>query len=174
MELKTLNENTEPWVEIEGYPGYEVSPFGRVLNSNTGLVLQPGISNGYPKINLCGNNKKKKYSIHRLVANAFINNPENKRCVDHIDNNRTNNHVTNLRWASYEENSMNRSIGKYNTSGYKGVRFYKSRKKWKARITVDGIQIHIGYYKTLDEAVQARKDRANEAFGAYVNACEKE
>jgi hypothetical protein len=175
MELKILNENTEPWVKIEGCPGYEISTFGRVLNSNTGRVLLHGFdSNGYPNVRLSRNNKATTCKIHRLVAKAFINNPENKKCVDHIDNNRSNNHVTNLRWATHTENGMNSSMSKHNTSGHKGVSWSKSQKKWRALITVDRLQIHIGYYKTLDDAVQARKDRANEVFGVYVNACEKE
>ena len=53
----------------------------------------------------------KKFRVHRLVADAFIPNPDNKTCFDHIDGNRTNNHITNHRWATFQENIRNMKIG---------------------------------------------------------------
>ena len=108
-----------------------------------------------------------------MVAIAFIENPENKKCVDHIDNNPLNNHISNLRWASYQENSYNRKINIKNTSGVKGVHFNKNANKWEAKITIDGIKIHLGIYLTLDEAKQARITKANAVFGVFTNKCEK-
>lgn len=59
--------------------------------------------------------------IHRLVAMTFIPNLENKPCIDHIDNNRLNNNVDNLRWCTYSENGMNKIKQRNNTSGIVGV-----------------------------------------------------
>ena len=111
--------------------------------------------------------------MHRLVACAFINNPDNKECVDHKDNNKTNNHITNLRWATTNENQHNSSISSRNTSGCKGVCWHKKAKKWHARIMIDGIHVFIGLFDNLEDARTARFNRANEAFGIYTNACEQ-
>jgi hypothetical protein len=163
----------ENWKKIIGYENYEVSDIGNVRNSNTGLVLKKEIdTHGYYRISLSKHGKHKAGRIHRLAATAFITNLDNKPCVDHIDNCKTNNHITNLRWATITENNMNSKIGKNNTSGCKGVYYDKNR--WRARIKIDGISINIGSYKTLEEAKQARIKKANAIFGSYTNACEKE
>jgi hypothetical protein len=96
------------WKPIENYPNYEISNCGMVLSHNTGNIMKPWLSRkGYECIQLSNNGKAKSYLIHRLVAHAFIPNPENKREIDHIDRNKTNNHVSNLRWATRSENTQN-------------------------------------------------------------------
>ena len=79
------------------------------------------IHNGYYHINLYKNNTFKPYNIHRLGAMAFIPNIENKKCVDHIDSNRLNNTISNLRWCNSQENQHNRQLNENNTSGVKGI-----------------------------------------------------
>jgi hypothetical protein len=111
-------------------------------------------------------------TIHQLVANAFIDNFENKKCVDHIDNNKTNNNINNLRWATLTENQQNRQLNNNNTSGCKGIYFNKKCKKWYAQITVDGTQIHLGYFDNIEDAKKARVARAKEVFGIFLNNCE--
>ncbi len=76
--------------------------------------------------------------LHKLVAQAFLFNPENKPFVDHIDNNRRNNNLNNLRFATSQENSQNRSISSKNTSGTKGVSWHKGQKRWLAKICING------------------------------------
>ena len=166
--------NVEVFRSIDGYNNYAISSFGRVKNTKTGKILK-GSDNGrgYLKCNLCEDGIRKTYHIHRLVANAFINNPDDKLCVDHKDNDKTNNNISNLRFATYKENSQNRILSSNNTSKVKGVSFDKRCKKWRAHIKIDGISIHIGYYDDLDDAKTARINRANQAFGVYTNACEK-
>jgi hypothetical protein len=68
---------------------------------------------------------------------------------------------------------MNAKIGKNNISGVKGVHYDKRSNKWIASIKIDYIGIHIGAYKTLEEAKQARIKKANDVFGEFTNACEK-
>jgi hypothetical protein len=145
---------------IEGYENYEVSTFGNVRNVSTDRILKPGTDgDGYLIVNLYKDKIKKTCKIHRLVGKAFIENSDNKSCIDHIDRNRINNNIFNLRWASYSENGQNKSIHKNNSSTVSGVSFEKNRNKWKVRITINGNQKHIGYYKDFDEAVQSRKEQ---------------
>lgn len=100
----------EIWKEIENYPDYEISSYGRVKSLKWGKTRMLKFStnnSGYLTIHLRKNGKTKSYLIHRLVANAFIPNPDNKPCIDHIDGNPSNNRVENLRWVTQKENSNN-------------------------------------------------------------------
>ena len=173
-ENNLIKLNVEVFRSVENYDNYAVSSFGRVKNTKTGRILKGRNVCGYLQVVLCEDGlAKKSYLVHRLVACAFIDNPDDKLCVDHKNNDRTNNHISNLRFATSKENSQNSSIRLDNTSKVKGVNFDKKAKKWRARIKIDGIRIHIGYYDNLDDARTARVNRANEAFGVFVNACEK-
>jgi len=164
----------EIWKNIIEYETYSVSLFGNVRNDMTGLILKPGkTKKGYLLVCLCKNKIRKTFRIHRLVALAFIPNPENKSCVDHIDNNPSNNNLTNLRWATLTENQMNRKISIDNTSGTKGVYFYKPNNKWCAQIRINGKKTCLGYFETIESAAAARQTKALEIFGEFVNTCEK-
>jgi hypothetical protein len=161
------------WMPIKGYENYEVSISGSVRNVISKKILKPMIRNGYYHINLRKNGKMKHHNIHRIVANTFIPNIENKKCVDHIDSNRLNNTISNLRWASYQENQFNTSLNSNNTSGIKGVWFNKIRNKWYAQIYLNYKRIHIGYYDNIEDAKIARKLKAKELFGEFLNEIEK-
>ena len=165
----------EEWKVIDGYNNnYSVSNKGNVKNNNTERILKQTINrDGYHRLSLYVDRKQKTVEIHRLVAIAFIPNPENKPCVDHINNNKIDNNVNNLRWATRSENQHNHKLSKANTSGVKGVSYDKRKKKWKAQIKLDGISIHIGYFDTIEAAKQAGIKRANKAFGVFINACER-
>lgn len=111
----------EVWKPIKGYEGlYEVSNKGNVRSVDKHLMwgnqycLFKGKpkkafpnSMGYLRAELYKNNQGKKYFVHRLVAEAFIPNPNNLPCIDHIDRNHLNNSVDNLRWCTQKENCNN-------------------------------------------------------------------
>ncbi len=164
----------EEFKQIEGYENYSISNLGNVKNDKTDRILKQKFStNGYKIVQLYKNGKASTNSIHRLIAQAYIPNPDHKQCVDHINNDRTDNRLENLRYATKQENSRNCSISKNNTSGTKGVNWNKRDKKWSARITIDGIKIHIGRFDNKEDAINARVNKANEVFGIYTNECEK-
>lgn len=102
---------------IDGYEGlYQITSTGRVIsadrydkyNRHIGGVLKHSFTpTGYHFVKLCKDGICKQFYIHQLVAKAFLPNPENKKCVDHIDNNKDNNDISNLRWVTHLENMNN-------------------------------------------------------------------
>lgn len=125
----------EEWKEIYGYEGlYSISNQGRVKShmKKSGFlhlkerIMKPTIkNNGYLQVDLTKIGIRKKFYVHRLVAEYFIPNPDNLPCINHIDHNRDNNSVTNLEWCTYEDNNIHsnnpdlkgRRIGKFSKDG---------------------------------------------------------
>lgn len=111
----------EIWKNIEDYEGYMVSSLGRIKKLSEVIIRKDGIKmtikekiktqtiskKGYYVVNLWKNNKSKSCYVHQLIAQAFIPNPENKPCVDHIDRNPLNNCISNLKWSTQKENMNN-------------------------------------------------------------------
>lgn len=108
-------EDIEIWKQIDEYDNYEVSSFGKVKNKNTGRILKASNKGGYYSVGL---SKKitKTHHVHRLVAKAFIPNPENKCHVNHKDKNGLNNNILNLEWNTIPENNQHRSNGVIQTT----------------------------------------------------------
>lgn len=117
-------------IEIPGYNGLyccnssgEVFSLDRVIEYSNGLVvkhngrkLRQEKVKGYLRVSLSKDNKVKRFLVHRLVAYCFIDNVDDKKCVNHIDGDKENNHVSNLEWVSYSENERHSydSLGKVN------------------------------------------------------------
>ena len=140
-------------------------------NNTTGCIIKLSVqADGYIRIGLRLNKVEYKNRVHTLVASAFILNPDAKKCVDHINNDKTNNNISNLRWATYVQNGMNKSMSKNNKSGVKGVHWNKRAKKWLSQITIDGIHVDPGFLINIEDAKQARIIKANEAFGVFTNS----
>lgn len=110
----------EIWKPVKGYEGlYEVSNLGRVrsldrvVKYSTGatrlhkgrIMKTPSSRSGYPHTVLRKNKKGRTTCVHRMVAEAFLPNPEDKRAVNHIDGVKHNNHLSNLEWVTFQENS---------------------------------------------------------------------
>ena len=89
-------EATEEWLPVNDYENYEVSSLGQVRNQKTKRILKAGSNGGYLTVGLRQDGSSKSCSVHRLVALAFIENPENKAQVNHKDKVRSNNTVSNL------------------------------------------------------------------------------
>ena len=115
---------------------------------------------GYPKkIIICNRNRT---TIHRYL----LDNPQ--YTIDHIDLDRFNNKRSNLRICYHRENQCNRGLQKNNKSGASGVRFYKPRNKYAARIKHFGEEIHLGYYEDKTSAMQARNVAMMMLFGEFA------
>lgn len=107
----------ESWKDIKGYEGYyQVSTLGRIksleriINENGKYIKPEKILSikccWYAQICFSINGIKKTKKIHKIVAEAFIDNPNNKKCVNHKDGNKANNNVSNLEWVTHSENTQ--------------------------------------------------------------------
>jgi hypothetical protein len=120
--------------QIEGYENYAVSEDGRIFSldyNRTGEVreLSPATASGYHRVKLYKDGKRKMFKVHRLVAQAFLDDWNPDLDVDHIDMNKTNNHVSNLRMVTRSQNMQNNNA--------KGVYFRKDHKKWRAKLCIN-------------------------------------
>ena len=112
--------------------------------------------NGYKVYGLRVDGPKKWYKAHRLVAQAYIPNPDNKPQVDHIDGDKQNNNVDNLRWCTnLENNNFDNQNFKTKQCKYIGVRKTASG-RFNSRITIDGKRVNVGTFNTQEEARDER------------------
>lgn len=121
-------------MKIKNFENYEVTCSGEVINTKTGRVLKQIKQHGYLRVGLCRNGKQKLFSVHRLVAEAFIPNPNNLPCVNHKDENPLNNNVENLEWCTCEYN---------NNYGTRKERAIKNKKKPILQLRKDGSLIRV-------------------------------
>lgn len=107
FEVKEGYGMKETWKDISGFEGlYQVSNTGKIKSfcRKKTKILVPGIHRGYERVILSKNNIRRYASVHRLVAEAFVPNPEGKPQVNHIDENTRNNNANNLEWVTSKEN----------------------------------------------------------------------
>lgn len=128
----------EIWKDIPGYEGlYQVSNIGRIkrlestvmqwnpqLQKKVPVVYKKRYLNfettrGYNRATLSKDNKQQRFQVHRLVAEAFVPNPDNKPCVNHINHIRIDNRADNLEWVTYKENEA--AKGKFNNKPFKAI-----------------------------------------------------
>lgn len=194
--MNTINNSeVEVWKDVVGFEDYyEVSNTGKVRRKDhitvykngararfSQTILKPSVfKKGYLMVYLSVKSKKKTKSVHRIVAEAFIPNPENKETVNHKDLDKTNNHVSNLEWLTNEENIQHsidngmykvREIRNRNRrkkekgvylSDYYGVSFDKVYNKWFSQIIVNGKKVFLGYFDDESDASQAYINKATE------------
>jgi hypothetical protein len=167
----------EVWRSIDGYINYQVSNIGRVRNCMTGKILKPYLAQpGYYKVALCDQGICKTFRIHQLVAQEFLHKPETDQRleVDHLDRNKTNNQVSNLRYATKSQNGANAMKRPIATSTYRGVCWYDKRGKWTSQITANRKKYHLGYFENEHDAARAYNIKALELFGEFANLNEIE
>jgi len=144
---------------VAGYPNYIISNDGVVISHKLNKPLKHGIDkDGYHLVSLNG----KSFRLHRLVCKHFGNWDETLT-VDHIDRNKDNNHIDNLRLATHLQQKFNtkHKDGKYPT----GV--HKHRNKYASQIRIDGIKKHLGMFDTPEEASEAYQSKAREIHGEF-------
>ncbi|MGG7143599.1 hypothetical protein ACQPVP_09050 [Clostridium nigeriense] len=107
--------------------------------------------------------KGKMVKLHRFIMNIYDRN----MLVDHINRNTLDNRKLNLRIANYQENSFNRSLRSDNSTGVAGINYHKTNNKWRAKIRYNGIDIHLGYFSDINEAIINRQLAEEILFGEY-------
>lgn len=125
----------EIWKDISGYEcKYKISNYGRIKSLNYGKtqkekIRKTQLNKGYAKVNLSKNGKVKHYLVHRLVAEAFIPNPNNLTEINHKDENKENNHVSNLEWCTHKYNMSYGTRSEKVIKKLKGRKFTEDRKR---------------------------------------------
>lgn len=162
----------EEWKEVVGFEGlYEVSSFGDVRSLDrvvkhrqSGYITLKGRvkkknldKSGYFRVTLSKNGNGGNRLVHQLVAEAFLGHKRvgMNKVINHIDSNKINNSIFNLEITSHRDNCIHRSLNQNNSSRYVGVSFAKNQNKWVAKIRVDGISNHLGYFDNEIDASQA-------------------
>tara|TARA_R110001632_G_C11088614_1_gene389562 strand:+ start:84 stop:545 length:462 start_codon:yes stop_codon:yes gene_type:complete len=141
-------------MEIVDYPNYLIYEDGRIWSKNKNRFITPYIcDNGYYRIRLTKNKKIKHIRIHRLIGLHYIPNLNNKECIDHIDGNKLNNKIENLRWVSQTENkNYFKKHQKNCLSEYKNIRLRKDNNKWNFRKIVFGKNYNL-QFETKNDAL---------------------
>jgi len=154
----------EVWMPLWGiYFRYFVSSKGRVYSTKKYKCLS-NFENGHGYLQcVIYDDESKKFKnmlIHRLVAETFS--PATGMgitlFVNHKDSDKKNNYVSNLEWVTPRENSKHHYENSTDVRSHVGVNFYKPNRKWKAGIYKDGKDVHIGYFDTEQEAIEARRE----------------
>ena len=149
---------------LHDFPKFKIFPDGRVWNNKRKTFVSIDMKSVYDTVHISrGSNNTyvtTKTTVHRLLALYFVPNPEGKQYVDHIDKNKKNNSISNLRWVTAIENGQNALLAKRNESGVQGVsRVSKStgRKLWRARIQVNK-KARSKHFETFEEACAWRAE----------------
>jgi len=154
-----MEYDDEVFARIEEFPDYAISNYARVLSIRKQIFLKPWISNsGYFQIYLYKDKKRYRNYIHRLVVRTFIKEEINKPIIDHINRNKLDNSLKNLRWADYQINGANRDKFKGTSSRFVGVSFIKRDKIWYSYIHIKGKLTNIGSYANENDAMHARNN----------------
>jgi len=140
------------FITIKNFSRYEINQKGEIYNKSTNFQLKGTlVKAGYIKVHIINDTtgKAQILFLHRLVAETFLENPNDYDEIDHIDNNKTNNNVENLRWCTRSQNATNRENYSRNKKGapekkFKFVSWEKRAKKWRGTIRINGKLKHIG------------------------------
>lgn len=150
------------WVNLNGFNNYNISQCGKIMNINSGRILNNNtLSSGYQVLRLrCEDDKIKSLYVHHLVAKTFNGACPPGHTIDHIDRNKQNNHINNLRYISHRDNCLN--TGPANGKRFKGVYLYKGD-----RYIVRFNKVYIGTFRDEVEAARAY----NIVAGLYSPYC---
>ena len=149
----------EIWKPVSGFEGsYEISNMGNLKGLYRGSALKKlrVDKDGYYKVNLVSKGKKKTTTVHLLVSEAFHGRRPEGKTTDHIDGIKLNNRASNLEYVSPRENTTRAKARGNPKSSFPGVHW--CHKKWRAQITIDRVQQHLGSFKEEWDAANAYEE----------------
>lgn len=159
----------EEWKPIQGFPKYAINQKGEIKHiiKDKYISLNGRNKDGYVQVYLFSDSQTKHTKFpHRLVAEHFLLNPDNLPYVDHIDRKRTNNNISNLRWADALLNGHNRTKRHNTIFKYIGLSYaIRPKGHIRASIKYKGKSIHLGTFETEEEAARAYDVKAKELYG---------
>lgn len=144
----------EEWRQINEYPAYEVSDWGRVRHGDRILKQRVGTTRYY----IIELGRSKTFKVHRLVALTFLPNPDNKSQVDHINRDKLDNRLQNLRWATSIENSRNYDAKSNNKIGHKHISICNRTNRYRLVIRTQKRSIIDKIFTDLDDALLNREE----------------
>ena len=157
----------EIWAPVKGFEGlYEVSSLGRVKNCRFNKIKKARIRAKYYSVTLFKEGKLKSVTVHRIMAEAFLDNK--KECVNHIDGNRLNNNLNNLEWVSHRENSVHRDLNRKTKTGKANIILHSN--SFQVRVRHNNKYIQLGSYNKIEDAVMARDSfyQSNNIVNKYL------
>lgn len=181
----------EEWKSVPNYEdSYEASNLGKVrsldrvvfferngcevkrfLKGKEMKVRQPTKTLSYCSVSFVKNSKQKTRTLHRLIAELFLDSWDESLEVDHIDGDIFNNKADNFRMASSQQQKFNSKKRTGVSSQFKGVGWDKRKQKWRARIVIESKEKFIGYYTDEVEAAIAYDNRARQVHGEFFKSC---
>lgn len=166
-----LKNVAEIWKEVPGLEDrYLISNFGNIKNIRRNKFLNPGLgAGGYPRVDLTtGKGTHKNFRVHTLVAMAFLGYEQHngELTIDHIDFDKTNNHVDNLRLITLRDNSLRNSLkNPTKSSKYLGVHYCKQKNKYVARIIKERKKYYLGSFNKEIDAAKAYQEMELKLYG---------
>jgi hypothetical protein len=142
---------------------WKIKPSSRGHRVKVGDIAGTLKSHGYLSVGINYNS----YRAHRLIF--LMHKGYLPKTIDHINGEKLDNRIENLRAATVGQNQHNRKTNANNTSGYKGVSWNKAQKKWTARITLERKIIHLGYFANVEEAAEVVRKAREELHGSFAN-----
>ena len=147
--------------QIPNYPNYSITEDGKIWSDKTNKFLKAGkCKNGYFLVSLFNDNNRKSLYVHKLVALTYLNNLENKRCVNHINGNKEDNNVSNLEWSTHSENNAHAHLMGLNyISKSNRIEASRTAKEKFSKIVLDtltGI-----FYNSARDAARAKNINSN-------------
>ena len=153
-------------MEVKDYSTYIIHENGDVWSKKTKRYLTHYVGKaGYKVITLCKCGNAKTYTVHRLLAQHFLPNANNLPQVDHIDRDKLNNSLPNLRWVSCSGNSQNLSLSVSNKSGIQNISYNKRDKGWDYQKCVNGVRTR-RFFKSKEAAIEYKKQHVQNIVGA--------
>lgn len=156
LEDKVSKKTKERWKPIKGFEEcYEISDHGRIRSLRTEKIISTkNLNSGYSSVYLVRDGLRRRWKVHKLVAQHFLREPKSFEIINHIDNDRTNPHYKNLEWVTMRENLTHYIVtqkGKKST----GASFQSKTGTWRSMIRYEGKNRDLGRFKTEEEAAAA-------------------